>query len=67
VLNCDPLPLQKRHSACDEVGLSTAAISTNVSVKDLLYHIAIATTTNSSLMWINRIDDRKGARRQRFD
>ncbi len=40
VLNRDPLPLQKRHSACDEVGLSTAAITTNMSIKDLLCHIA---------------------------
>ena len=40
VLNCNPLPLQKRHSACDEVGLTVTAITTNPLVKDLLCHIA---------------------------
>ena len=40
VLNCNPLPLQKRHSACDEVGLTVTTITTNASVKDLLCRIA---------------------------
>ncbi len=40
VLNHDPLPLKKRHSACNEVGLSTATITTKTLVKDLLCHSA---------------------------
>ena len=40
VLNRDPLPLQKRHSDYNEVCLTVTAITTNVSVKGLLCHIA---------------------------
>ena len=57
VLNCDPLPLQKRHRACDEVGLSTAAITTSALVKDLWCHI-VASNVNKVAPHSNVVDHR---------